>query len=81
MATININELALKLDTTPRTARKFLRSVTPKDEQPGKGSRWAIEAKSVRSLKAQFKTYTEEHIRQTDSPEDVIDSEDTTTSD
>lgn len=52
--TLTITDLAEKLETDPRTARKFLRSVTPKESQPGKGSRWAIEAKQVRSLKAQF---------------------------
>jgi len=54
MATINVTDLATELGTDPRTARKFLRTITPKDEQPGKGSRWTIEAKSVRSLKSKF---------------------------
>jgi|SRR6478609_178773 len=35
-------DLAAELGTDPRTARKFLRSITPRDEQPGKGKRWAI---------------------------------------
>jgi hypothetical protein len=54
MATINVTELATELDTDGRTARKFLRSITPKDEQPGKGSRWSIEKRDVRSMKSQF---------------------------
>lgn len=56
--TLNIADLATRLDTDPRTARKFLRSITPADAQPGKGSRWSIEAKQVRSLQAQFKKFT-----------------------
>lgn len=40
--TITPNELGTEFGTDGRTARKFLRSITPKDEQPGKGSRWAI---------------------------------------
>lgn len=60
MATITVAELATALDTDARTARKFLRSITPREEQPGKGSRWAIEAKSVRSLKSKFAKYAAE---------------------
>lgn len=47
-------ELATELGTDAKTTRKFLRSITPKDEQPGKGSRWSIEGRRVRSLKSQF---------------------------
>lgn len=61
MATITVNELAVTLETDPRTTRKFLRSITPKDQQPGKGSRWSIEKKSVRSLTSQFKKWTAEN--------------------
>ena len=57
MATITVADLATALDTDARTARKFLRSITPRDEQPGKGSRWSIEAKQVRSLKSKFAKY------------------------
>jgi hypothetical protein len=54
MAVLSASELAAELDTDSRTVRKFLRSVTPKDAQPGKGSRWGIEKKQVRSLRSQF---------------------------
>jgi hypothetical protein len=47
-------EIATEFDTDARTVRKFLRSVTPKDAQPGKGSRWAIEKKQLRSLRSQY---------------------------
>jgi hypothetical protein len=57
MATITVNELATTLDTDPRTARKFLRSVTPLDAQPGKGGRWMIEKREVRSLAKKFTKY------------------------
>lgn len=53
MATITPKELATELDTDARTVRKFLRATLP-DAAPGKGSRWAIERKQVRSLKAKF---------------------------
>lgn len=46
-------EVALKWGTTPRTLRKFLRT-TEKVESPGKGGRYAIEARKVASLKKGF---------------------------
>ncbi len=58
MATLTITELATELDSTPRDVRKFLRSVTPADEQPGKGHRWQIEKRAVRGLKKQFAEHT-----------------------
>lgn len=64
MAQIKVQELAQELETTARTARKFLRHITPKDEQPGKGGRWLIEKRDVRSLKKKFQAFTEEHMRE-----------------
>lgn len=61
MATIlTVTDLAARLDTDARTTRKFLRTITPADAQPGKGSRWSIEAKQVQSLKAKFKKFQAE---------------------
>lgn len=78
MATIlNVTELAETLDTTPRTARKFLRSITPVEEQPGKGGRWQIKKADVRSLTKKFKEYQDEHMRTPDMPEDTIDEAET----
>lgn len=57
MAAITVTELATELGTDPRTARKFLRSITAKDEQPGKGARWSIEKREVRSLKSKFAAF------------------------
>lgn len=54
MASMTSAELATELETTPRTLRKFLRSVTPKENQPGKGSRWSIEKRDLRKLRKQF---------------------------
>jgi len=72
MATINIAELATTLDASPREVRKFLRSVTPTDEQPGKGGRWQIEKRAVRSLAKQFAEYAAARTPETpadDEPE------------
>lgn len=59
MAAITVSDLATELGTDARTARKFLRSVTPKDDQPGKGSRWSIEKKDLRGLKKKFTAFAE----------------------
>ena len=58
-ATIDVPTLAEALETDGRTTRKFLRSITPAENHPGKGSRWAIDKKSVTSLKKQFKAWDE----------------------
>ena len=43
-----------------RTVRKFLRSITPKDEQPGKGSRWELPGtkREMGKLQKQFADWT-----------------------
>lgn len=64
MAQITVKELSQELETNTRTTRKFLRSITPKDEQPGKGGRWQIEKRDVRSLVKKFATFEKEHMRE-----------------
>ena len=81
MATINIQDFATALEANPRTVRKFLRSVTPVEDQPGKGGRWQIEKKDLRSLKKKFETYIEEHTRQAEVAEEVIEDTETVTED
>ena len=54
MTTLTTAQAAEKLETTPRELRKFLRSITEKDSQPGKGSRWVLEARDVTKFKKQF---------------------------
>lgn len=86
MATITPTELATELNTDARTVRKFLRSITPRDEQPGKGARWEIERKSVRSLRTKFAKFEEaqaarkasKEASNDDAPEvDEVESEET----
>jgi hypothetical protein len=52
--TMTTAQAAEKLETTPRELRKFLRSITAKDAQPGKGSRWILEARDVTKMRKQF---------------------------
>lgn len=54
MTILTATEIAQDLDTTGREVRKFLRSITPKADQPGKGARWGIEKKEMRSIRPKF---------------------------
>jgi hypothetical protein len=58
MAQFTTAQVAEKLDTTPRTLRKFLRadarSNDRADSLPGKGSRYAIEGKELKGLQGRF---------------------------
>ena len=63
--TISTAEFAAELDTDTRTARKFLRSITPKDEQPGKGARWEIPGTKT-NLNKMRKQFNEWHSAQAD---------------
>lgn len=56
---MNTTEFASELGTDTRTARKFLRSITPKDEQPGKGSRWTLDdnKRSLNTMRKNFNAW------------------------
>jgi hypothetical protein len=56
MSTITPAEFAEIIGSDGRTVRKFLRNVTPKDEHPGKGARWALPGtkREVTKLQKQF---------------------------
>lgn len=57
MPTLSAKEAAIELDTDARTFRKFMRSITPKEEQPGQGNRYSIESKDIKKLKKQFEEF------------------------
>jgi hypothetical protein len=61
--TMTTNEFSTELGTDSRTLRKFLRSITPKDEQPGKGSRWVLPA-NARDINKAKKNFTEWSAKQ-----------------
>lgn len=54
--------LATELGTDPKTCRAFLRSITPRDEQPGKGGRWALKGTKteIAKFRKQFTAWTAE---------------------
>lgn len=67
MNTTTPSELAQELHTDPKVVRKFLRSMTPKDQQPGRGHRWAVPAgkRDMNRLRKQFDEWAAAHTRQT----------------
>lgn len=58
--TLTVKEVADQLDTDPRTLRKFLRKEVRDaggkvgEDTPGKGGRYALEAKQVTQLRKRF---------------------------
>lgn len=60
MSTMTPTEFAATVDSDGRTVRKFLRSITPKDEQPGKGSRWVLPGtkRDVSKLQKQYREWS-----------------------
>lgn len=60
--TITPKELATRLDTDPKTVRKFLRSPEGLDMKVGKGNRWAIESNQVRGLKSRFAKWNADRL-------------------
>lgn len=61
MAQFTTSEVAEKFETTPRTLRKFLRSDARNrdavDTLPGKGSRYMLEGKDLKSMQSRFKKW------------------------
>lgn len=79
MATITTADLATELETTPRTLRKFLRADAKArgTETPGKGSRYAIEKREVRSLAKRFNEWQAAQATAAEGDADAPDSTET----
>jgi hypothetical protein len=78
MATITTTEFAEMLETTPRNLRKFLRADLANREiaTPGKGSRYAIEKREVKSLTRRFHAWQEAQLaKKSESDSDNEESE------
>lgn len=84
--TLTPKEIALDFGTNARTLRKFLRDAKSPFrpdwvENPGKGSRYAIEARRLKSLRKGFdawidaKVTVEEEVPETVDEVEVLDSE------
>lgn len=74
MATLTVKEAAIECNTDARTLRKFLRSTESPIAPVGKGSRYAIERKAMRSLKTRFTAWND--ARTADATDDAPDAPD-----
>jgi hypothetical protein len=71
-------DIALEWGTDAKTLRKFLRKdIKDKGlESPGKGQRWAIDARSLKSLQKRFDAWNAaKAIKTDDSPETIESTE------
>lgn len=71
MMNMNTTAFASELGTDARTARKFLRDITPKEDQPGKGSRWELPEgkRDLNKMRKQFADWTA--AKEADKAEDA----------
>jgi hypothetical protein len=80
--TFTAKEVASKFETDARTLRKFIRSPQGLDMTVGKGQRWSIEARELRSLKTRFNAWNaaKNASKASDAPDEdpeVIDDPET----
>ncbi len=73
--TLTAKEVAQKLDTTPRTLRKFLRS-DDKVNSPGKGGRYALPATQVNSLKRRFDAWSAQRAQNDPNADITLEGDD-----
>lgn len=66
MQSITPVELAEVFEADPKTIRKFLRSTTPKESQPGRGHRWSLPGgkRDINRLQKQYTEWAKVHTRQ-----------------
>jgi hypothetical protein len=70
--TITPKEFALQVNSDGRTVRKFLRSVTPIEDRPGKGNRW--EVRNTAALRKGFAAWVEARSAEGDEGNDAPDA-------
>jgi hypothetical protein len=78
MPAMSAKEMARELGTDARTFRKFMRSITPKEEQPGQGKRWAFKGtkKEIDRFRKQFENWNVPRMTEAEGPgADVVDDE------
>lgn len=75
--TLTVKEAAAKIGTDPRSLRKFLRSDANDTacRPVGKGARYAIEARVMRSLTKKFEAWDAARQAVTDAPDDEVTDE------
>lgn len=70
--TLSAKEVARELGTDARTLRKFLREVTPKDDQPGQGGRWTFTKGEVTKIKKKFDKWGDGGKIKAEKPETLV---------
>lgn len=77
MATQTPTAFAETVGSTGREVRKFLRSITPKESQPGKGSRWELPTgkREVAKLEKQFSGWKAEQAEKAAAKAEVTEDE------
>lgn len=77
MAQITTAEFATELGTDPRTVRKFLRSITPVEDRPGKGSRWELSGnkRDIAKMQKRFDEWTAAREKPAEEPTDEVEVE------
>jgi hypothetical protein len=70
MQNLTPTQLAETVHSDPKTVRKFLRSMTPKDQQPGRGNRWALPGgkREMTRLQKQFDAWAAKHTNNRAKP-------------
>ena len=65
MEPITPAELAEVVHTDDKRVRKFLRDVTPRENQPGRGKRWALPGgkRNLQRLQKQYDAWAAAHTR------------------
>ena len=48
---LSIETVAEMIESNPRAIRRVLRSITPRDAQPGRGGRWTIRESDIETLR------------------------------
>lgn len=78
--TLTVKEVAVQLDTDPRTLRKFLRHQVTEaggkvgEDTPGKGGRYSLEASKMKSLSKDFAAWNEARRKpEVESDEETTD--------
>lgn len=67
MESISSAELAEVIHTDKKRLRKFLREITPREEQPGRGNRWVLPGgkRNINRLQKQYEQWSQAHQRRT----------------
>lgn len=67
--TLSAKQVALEVGTDARNFRKFLRDVTPRDDQPGQGGRWTFTRGEATKIAKRFAKWAKDNAAATEAAE------------